>query len=233
MVVKEAYAACFKTPTQKQKDHAKTVMQDCSASATSVFIAAMYLLGPTFITYEPETIWLELDPCHSNRDKLMAAIALAMTPSFYWDYRVFAGTVHALNNESVVPEAVSTCGAEQMAWAAFEAELLYALTDGESSRPEYDPSVEAYVATCLFDEGYVVPPTGLGFAATELKSHLKENAPLLEKETSTAWAALPKEKLEQKKFEDSALGAQLEKLAAAWTYVAEKTHKLQAELSEI
>lgn len=229
-VVKEAYAAYFKEPSAQQKVHAKEVMQDPTAPATTVLIAARYLLGPTFLSYEPETIWLELDPCNANRDKVMAGIALAMTPSFYWDYRVFAGTVHALNNEAVVPEAVSCCGPEQMAWAVFEAELMFALTDGESTSPVYDPSVEAYIASCLFEEGYVMAPVGLGFAGEELKTLLRSNAPLLQKETEAAWAALPKEKLEQKTFEDSPLGAQLEKLAAAWTYVAEKTHRLQSEL---
>ena len=232
-LVKEAYAAYFRSPTNAQKAHAKEVMQDCDAPATAVFIAAKHLLGPTFITYEPETLWLELDPCHSNRDKLMGAIALAMTPSFYWDYRVFGATTHAFTNEMVSPESVPKCDAGQMAWAAFEAELLFAITDGESTRPEYDESVEAYVAVSLFDEGFVTTPSGLGFAAAELTSKVSPDALNLKKETEDAWAALPKEKLEQRTFENNALGAQLSKLATSWVYVAEKTNQLRAELAKL
>lgn len=232
-LVKEAYAAYFRSPTNAQKAYAKEVMQDCAAPATVVLIAARHLLGPTFLSYEPETLWLELDPCPSNRDKLMAGIALAMTPSFYWDYRVFGATTHALNDEMVSPEEVPMCTPEQMAWAAFEAELLFALTDGESTRPEYDPSVEAYVAMSLFYEGLVVPPVGLGFAAEELTAKVVPDALTLQKETEAAWAALPKEKLEQKKFEDSALGAQLGKLATSWSYVESKTKDLRSRLASL
>lgn len=232
-LVKEAYAAYFREPTNAQKAYAKEVMQDCTAPATAVLIAARHLLGPTFLTYEPETLWLELDPCLSNRDKLMAGIALAMTPSFYWDYRVFGATTHALNDEMVSPEEVPMCGPEQMAWAAFEAELLFALTDGDSTRPEYDPSVEAYVAMSLFYEGLVTPPVGLGFATTELTAKVVPDALTLQKETETAWAALPKEKLEQKSFEDSALGAQLMKLSISWCYVAAKAKDLRSRLASL
>jgi hypothetical protein len=163
----------------------------------------------------------------------MAAIALAMTPSFYWDYRVFGATVHALSNEMVRPEEVPHCDAGPMAWAAFEAELLFALTDGESTRPVYDSSVEAYVAVALFDEGFVTPPSGLGFAADELKSKVSGDSHVLREEVEKAWAALPKEGLEQKKFEDTALGTQLEKLATSWLYVSEKTKRLRSELERL
>lgn len=231
--VKEAYAAFFRNPTNAQKANAKALMQDPEASATAVFVAARYLLGPTFEAYEPETLWQELDPCMSNRDKLMAAIALAMTPSFYWDYRVFGATVHALNNEMVRPEEVPHCDAGPMAWASFEAELLFALTDGESTRPVYDPSVEAYVAVALFDEGFVTPPSGLSFAAEELKAKISPDSQVLRREVEKTWAALPKENLGQKKFEDSALGAQLSKLADSWLYVEEKTKRLRSELGKL
>ena len=233
LVVKEAYAAYFKEPTQAQKQNAKEVLQDCDAPATAVFVAARHLLGPTFIAYEPETLWLELDPCLANRDKLMAAIALAMTPSFYWDYRVFGATTHALNNEMVVPEAVPHCSPSQMAWAAFEAELLFALSDGESTRPEFDPSVEAYVAVCLFDAGMATTPPGLSFAAEELERKVSADSLNLKKETEDAWAALPKDALENKKFENNPLGTQLQRLAAAWVYVEAKTKVLRAELGKL
>jgi len=232
-LVKEAYAAFFRSPTNAQKQRAKELMQDPEAPATAVLIAARHLLGPTFVAYEPETLWLELDPCAINRDKLMAGIALAMTPSFYWDYRVFGATAHALTNEMVVPDAVPKCDAGQMAWAAFEAELLFAITDGESTRPEYDESIEAYVAVSLFDEGFVTTPSGLGFAAAELTAKVSPDALNLKKETEDAWAALPKEKLEQKTFENNALGAQLSKLATSWVYVAGKTSQLRSQITAL
>lgn len=233
IVVKEAYAAYFKAPTNANKAQAKLVMQDCEATATSVLIAAHYLLGPTFLAYEPETLWLELDPCPANRDKLMAAIALAMTPSFYWDYRVFGATVHAFTNEMVIPESVPKCDAGQMSWACFEAELIYALTDTGNSVPEFDPCIEAYVGVALWDSGFAAPPAGLGFAKEELTSRINKHALILKDEVEKAWAALHKEKLEHHRFEDSPLGAQLAKLATSWVYVEEKTKLLRAQLASL
>jgi hypothetical protein len=232
-VVKEAYAAYFKAPSNAQKAHAKTVMQDPQATATSVLIAAHYLLGPTFLAYEPETLWLELDPCLANRDKLMAAIALAMTPSFYWDYRVFGATAHAFTNEMVIPESVPKCDAGQMAWACFEAELIYALTDTGNSVPEFDPCIEAYVAVSLWDEGFATTPSGLGFANEELQAKVSKEALTLKDETEKAWAALHKEKLEHHRFEDSPLGAQLAKLATSWVHVAGKTSQLRSQITAL
>ena len=232
--VTEAYAAYFRTPTSAQKSYAKEILKDPVAPATAVLIAARHLLGPTFTAYEPETLWLELSNiCPINRDKLMAGIALAMTPSFYWDYRVFGATVHALNDEMVVPEIVPRCTAPQMTWGVFEAELLFALTDGESTRPEFDESLEAYVAVSLLEEGCVVPPVGLSFCYEELKRKISPDSQILREETEKAWAELPKEKLDPSKFKDDALGAQLLKLTDSWLYAAEKTAQLRSYLAKI
>lgn len=234
VLVRDAYAAYFRTPTAKQRQAAKEVMKDCEAPATAVLIAARHLLGPTFLSYEPETLWLELeDPCPANRDKLMAAIALAMTPSFYWDYRVFGATTHALNNELVSPETVPHCTPAQMAWAVFEAELLYALTDGESSSPEFDDCVTAYIATFLSEEGLVIPPSGLSFCSDVLKQRLSGEALKLHDETLKAWDALPKDKLDVSAFKDNALGAQLHKLTDVWIYVTSRAKSLRAGLATL
>jgi hypothetical protein len=233
LAVKEAYAAYFRIPTSVHEQTAKELLQNADTSATALLVSARYLLGPHFTAYEPETLWHELPIHTSNRDKLMAGVALALTPSFYWDYRVFGATTHALTQEMVSPNDVPKCDSAQMAWAAFEAELLFALTDGESTRPEYDESVAAYVGVSLFDEGLVLPPVGLGFALEELTSKLSADSLVLQKETEAAWQALPKEELERKArtFDISALGAQLGRLAVAWRYVEDRTKHLRRELA--
>jgi hypothetical protein len=119
-----------------------------------------------------------------------------------------------------------------MAWATFEAELLYAITDTESSVPEYDESIEAYIAVSLWDEGYVIPPAGLGAAAAELKKRLNPEASLLRSEVEKAWAELPKDRLDVHKIKDGALGAQLLKLAEPWLYVGERTRSLREYLGK-
>ena len=234
LAVKEAFAAYYSSSTQLKKDVARSILQDAAAPATAVLVAARQLLGPMFLAYEPETLWLELDPCHSARDKLMAAIALAMTPSFYWDYRVFGATTHALNDEIVLPADVPRCTAEQMVWAAFEAELLLALTESENenTQPVYDDSVKAYVAVTLFTEGRVLPPTGLVFADEELQRLLSPEALVLRKEIKEAWEARPKgTSLETMSRETSPVGIQIQHLAATWAYVEARTERLRASLA--
>lgn len=230
LLVKEAHASFFKIPTKATKAAAKEVMADCDASATAVFVAARHILGPTFTAWEPESIWVELDPCHSNRDKLMAAISLATMPAFYWDYRVFGATTHAVNNETVFPEHLPKCTAAQMAWAAFEAELLFALSDDSSTQPEFDESVEAYVAVSLFDEGFVLPPVGLGFCEEELTKRLPAETSTLRTKLKAAWGELAKDKLDIASFDDDSQGAQLLKLTDAWLYVLERAKLLRKEL---
>lgn len=233
IVVKEAFVAyCTSAP---KKEAARSILKDATSPATAVLVAARQLLGPTFLAYEPETLWLELDdPCHAARDKLMAAIALAMTPSFYWDYRVFGATTHALNDEIVLPTDVPKCTAEQMAWATFEAELLLSLSEGENedTQPVYDDSVKAYVAVTLFTDGIVLPPTGLVFADEELKRLLPPEAQALRKEIKEAWEARPKgaTPLAELSLDTSPVGIQLQHLAATWAYVEERTERLRAAL---
>lgn len=231
-LVKEAYAAYFKTPTAATKKLSEQILADCTSSATAVLIAARHLLGPTFTAYEPESIWLQTDTCPLNRDKLMAGIALDVMPSFYWDYRVFAATTHALNDEGVSPDSVPQCTPEQMAWSVFEAELLFALNDDQNTRPDYDQAVQNYMAVCLFDEGYVYPPVGLSDTVDELEKMTGDDWKDLRQKTSKAWAELPKDKLTSTKFEDNALGAQLTRLAGCWVYVTSRAERLREELAK-
>lgn len=229
-LVKEAYAAYLKTPTASSRKRAEAVLADCTASATAVMVAARHLLGPAFVAYEPESLWLQADVCTANRDKLLAGITLAVMPAFYWDYRAFGATTQAINEELVQTSSVPKCRPEQMAWSSFEAELLFALNDEESTRPEYDSAVAAYVAATLYEDGYVLPPVGLGFCAEELDQMLSADAKTLKQKTSKAWAELPKDSLPSK-YEDDALGAQLTRLAGCWKYVASRASFLREQLS--
>jgi hypothetical protein len=148
---------------------ARALMQDPAAPATALFVAATRLLGPAFRTFEPETIWLELDAPQENRDKLSAAIALAVMPAFFWDVRVFGTTVLALNDLPVFPSEMPAPLPEQMAWGAIEAELIFALADDEGTEPNYGDEVTAYVAALLLHAGLVVCPEPLEFAADDLQ----------------------------------------------------------------
>lgn len=229
-LVRAAYEAYFRQPTAAQRDKAKKYLRDGTTFATTALISVRYLLGPTVVSYEPETVWLETDASPLNRDKLMAAMALGTTPSYYWDYRVFGATTHALNDERVVPEYVPKCTPEQMAWSVFEAELLYAMLDNGESTPVFDEAIPAYVATCLHEEGYVVPPVGLSMAKEDLEKLIAPDAMALKSEVEDAWAKLPKDRVDPRSFGDSAVGVQMTRLADCWNYVYQRATRLREQL---
>lgn len=229
-LVRAAYEAYFRQPNATQREKAKRFLQDSTTCATTVLVSAKYVLGPTFLSYEPETVWLETDASPLNRDKLMASMALGMTPSFYWDYRVFGATVHALNDEKVNVSYVPKCTPEQITWAVFEAELIFAMLDNGDTTPEFDQPVQSYIASCLFEEGYVTPPVGLSIVSDDMARLIAPDSLPLKTEVETAWAKLSKDTIDPRSFGDSALGAQMTRLADCWNYVYKRATRLKEQL---
>ena len=107
----------------------RDIMLNENATATAIFEAAKRLLGPGFLAWEPDSIWLELadhdiDMDQTNRDKLMAASTLIQTGGFYWDAAAFENIAVAFNDLPIAPDAIQEASPAQVAWAVFEAELL-------------------------------------------------------------------------------------------------------------
>lgn len=181
IVVNTAYKA-YKAAAKKTKAAAAhKALENSATPATTVLIAAIHLLGPIeeFKTWEPETLWLTLgDVAIINRDKLLAAIALDVTPSFYWDYRVMGNTVLAFNNIAVGVRNIPAPTPEQLAWGVWEAELIYALTEtGDVEAPELDDEPAAYTAALLHDAGFAKAPEFLFFAEEKLKELINDVEP--------------------------------------------------------
>jgi hypothetical protein len=165
-VVRKAYLASRKSG---DKDRATAVLRDPGAPATALLLAATRLFGPEIREFEPETLWLRLDPPLPNRDKLSAAIALGTLPSFYWEARAFGATALALNDDPVLPAEFPRTTPDQLAWAVLEAEILHALQDDGASSPAFGDEVAAYTAAMIFDAGLVLCPDRLEFADDELR----------------------------------------------------------------
>jgi hypothetical protein len=205
--------------------HVKAVIKDEDAFATALLIAARRKLGPTFLAYEPETLWQELDPPTMNRDKLSAAIGLAVMPAFYWDVRALGATALAFNNEAVFVNRMPHTTPEQLVWAVLEAELVFALTEDEPAEPFFDVEACAYVAAMLFDAGFVVCPEELKFAQEYLDDMISAEGKELKAKVKAAWKEHPKGEGPEPEFEDPALGVQVANLARVHAYVM---HRLQA-----
>jgi hypothetical protein len=200
-------------------------------SATVLMCAAKRRLGPEFLAYEPETLWLELDPTPLNRDKLMAGIALATYPSFYWDYSVFGHTVLALNDEAVFPESLPKPTLEQLVWGVFEAELILALTEDGPITPEFGDDIAAYVAACLHAQGVIYTPENLRFAQPYLDKLISKEAKELQAKVKDLWAPLAsRTAFEDVTPEDDAAGVQLTHLVRAQLYFVKRADALTSAL---
>jgi len=235
-VVGKAVAAYQRPSTPDLRAAAERLLADPKTPALAVFLAANRLLGPEFVHFEPETLWLELDPPPMNRDKLLASIALAIRPSFYWDYRVFANTVLALNNRAAQPDDVPRCEAQEIAWAVYEAEILFALTDNTGARPFFDDGPVVYTATTLFDEGFIHCPDSLSFCEEYFKKllcHDDECDYSLHDQVKASWRTFPKDGLENHKFDETALGVQLARQAEVHLYLVNRANDLITCLSKV
>ena len=211
--------------TEETRAAARKVLKDPAASALLLVVAAKHLLGPEFMDWEPETIWTDLDrvgALASHRDALNAAVAVFTHPQCCWDYRVFGHTVLALNDSPSTPSSFPRPSPEQIVWAVLQITLL--CPDPEI---EFFDDVPGYVAALLLDAGYATTPDFLAFADDALKAILSSEGKDFAGKVSDAWAETPKESVETKSFDSTAMGVQLQRLAEIRLYV-----KLRAEAVE-
>lgn len=153
--------------TAMPAEKAKALLLDVSTPALVLHQAALAFYGPTAPSYEPESLWAQLDVPTLNRDKLLAAFTLQVFPAFYWDIRVFAQTCTAFNDQLIHVELVPEVMPEHLAYGIMMAQMLFQLdTDAE---PEFDDEVAAFVAACLAHAGLTYTPPLFRFAEEHLE----------------------------------------------------------------
>lgn len=207
-------------------EKARKVLLDPESPALLLYVAARAFYGPTVASYEPETLWSQLDVPAMNRDKLMAALTLQAFPQFYWDIRIFGHTCLAFNDQATHTELVPQPLPEHLAAAIFEAQLLFQL-DTETT-PEFDDEVAAYVAACLAHEGLTYAPPLLSFA----EEHLER---ILSPEGRKLGVAMKKIAGEEhpKVDAESALGVQLARYEQMGAYAAARRVELATRVAVI
>lgn len=210
----------------------RDTMMNEDAAATAVFEAAKRLLGPGFLAWEPESIWLELkdhgvDMDQTNRDKLMAASTLIQTGGFYWDAAAFENTAMAFNDLPIAPDAIQEASPAQLAWTVFEAELLLHREYQEPGEFDYEPA--RYAAVSMNRAGHVVAPESLAFAQGELDKLNQGNLDLKDK-IKQRWENLDKSNLIELELAETPLDTQIGYLAACHLYVEGRARQLQREL---
>jgi len=205
------------------------------ATATAIFEAAKRLLGPVFLAWEPESIWLELSDHNvnmdaTNRDKLMAASTLIQTGGFYWDAAAFENIALAFNDVSIAPDAIQEASPAQLAWAVIEAALLLHRELQEPGEFDYEPA--RYAAVSMHRAGFIVAPETLAFAQKELDKLNQGNRDLKDK-IKQRWEKLDKSKLYELELAETPIDTQIGYLSACHLYVEKRAKQLQREISAL
>jgi len=100
-----------------------------------------------------------------NFNKLMAAIELVTTDSFYTSLPDFIRLCNVLYNGTLDLESFDPADAVEVAWGVTEALLIWP-PDPDEDQPFADKIVQ-YIGHALKDEGIMVPPDVLRLGVTE------------------------------------------------------------------
>lgn len=142
------------------------MLEDPDASAVALMRALKVALGD-FLAWEPESIWLDLERAGAQvpapgRARVMAALALRLVPSFYWDAIVFEKTAVALAGALPSPGILEEAHPAWLAWAVLEARWL--LQDAGEPTWEFQHEPKAYAGVVLARAGFALAPDQLEFA---------------------------------------------------------------------
>lgn len=212
-------------------DAAKTLLRDAGTSAVALMVAAHTLLGD-FLAWEPESVWMEMqhqgiDIPVENRAKLMAAIALRLVPSFYWDAVVFEKTALAFDDAPPNPDILEEASPARLAWAVEEAAWIIRVAKDASWEFGHEP--RAYAGVVLARAGFVLAPAQLAFAQSALDRE-RFHGHLLE-ETRERWAAVDKARLADLVLHETPVDVQIARLAAVELHVRARRERAERDLA--
>lgn len=216
----------------------RTYLLDDEVCATSLLLALRKMFDTQFLSWEPETIWLELDDREIdvptvNRSKILAVTSLIIEPAFYWNATIFEKTALAFNDEVTIPGAIQEASPAQLSWAVFEAELLM---QAHGTDPEFDHEPQRYTATSMLRNGLVLAPEFLVFAQKELDKLPAKYDEELVKRVRNRWMNLSRddtETLRDIEFDETPEGVQLAKLAAIHLYMKERATQYEKEILDL
>jgi hypothetical protein len=214
---------------------AKEMLRSEETTAIGCLHALTLLYGDGVRAWEPETIWLTLDRADVdapllNRDKILAAFTLLMLPAFWWEVSAFENTVCVFNNVHMNPETLHEASPAQIAWAVYEAELLFAESDIDET-PEFDHEPITYTGTVLHRAGFLVAPQLLRFAQTTLDKLNGTGAVVTKQAVQDAWKRI--EAQETPTLGDTPLDIQLGRLLGVRLYLQERLKVHEADMAKL
>jgi hypothetical protein len=211
----------------------KDLLRNPDTAAVVLMKAAHALLGD-FLTWEPESIWLELqhqgvDLPEGNRAKIQAAVALHLVPSFYWDGIVFEKTALAFDGMVPNPEILEEASPGKLAWAVIEAAWVIRLA--KNATWEFNSEPRAYAGVILSRAGFVLAPEQLAFAQPVLDRERFHKH--LHDEVKERWAQVSKDNLTALSLQETPVDVQIARLAAVELHVRERRAHAERDLARV
>lgn len=146
----------------------KELYQSENAFGTTLLVAVLDDFGPDALTWEPETIELELrdrykeNPRSSSIDRLHAATSILSTKLFFNSLTAFNALCSTLSFDEPVDGEFYPASLREVVWGLTETRLLL----GSDGAPDtgFARSIRLYVGKLLEGEGILDPPEIMGFA---------------------------------------------------------------------
>jgi hypothetical protein len=141
------------------------MLTDAETTATALLVIAADRLGLELLEWDPETVLMEVEQSFGvklppgNFNKLMAAIELLVSDSFYTSLPDFIRICNILYNGTFDPRAFDPADAGEIAWGLTEAILLWPPTE-HPEKPFADKILQ-YIGHSVHDEGIMIPPDAL------------------------------------------------------------------------
>jgi hypothetical protein len=155
------------TQTTSRKRLYNELLRNPETFATTLVTVLIDTYGSEALTWDPETIALELrddfnvELSAENFDKLMTGISLLTTDEFYLLVPEFISVCNILSGDTYDPRTWDPADAEEVAWGITEAMLL-APPDNEEE--PFTQEIRAYIGEVIDMEGIINPPDVLRIA---------------------------------------------------------------------
>jgi hypothetical protein len=144
-------------------NRARATLSDPKISASTLLAVVVDLFGMDVLQWDPETIRMELEEANGsdklpeeNFNKLMAAIEIVTSDSFYRDLPAFIRLCNALYSGIVTPGTFDPADVAEIAWGITEALLLW--PPAQDEQEPFDHKIIEYIGHALRDEGIMNPP---------------------------------------------------------------------------
>lgn len=152
----------------------RALLTDPETYATTLIVFIIDRYGTEALTWTPETIRMQINDDFGIRlprgilDKIMAAIMLLTTDSFYQEPAAFIQICNILSGDTFDPEVFDPADSYEMAWGITEATLLAPPEDAENA---FSEDVRAYIGYQTSAEGIADPPDILAIGIRPVDKH--------------------------------------------------------------